>query len=127
MSQFAMETLGAYPVYPGHTNSISLCVLRKYPKINDAFERTSHGWPTALGDGDISGAGGCVHQGLDLIRRIMDHGDTPEEAVAWGVEQWRDRTLVGGDHRARYEEGVAEAERIAPMLLEELRRLKASV
>jgi|SRR6478735_11303894 len=118
-----MEILGAWPVYPGHPCTIALCILRKYPRIADAFAPTEHGWPEALGDGDIPGAGGCVHQGLHLIQRILADGDTPEEATAWGVERWRDRTLVGGDHRDQYEAGVAEAERIAPLLLEELRRL----
>lgn len=119
-----MKTLGAWPVYPGHPCAIALCVLRKYPDIEEAFILDAHNIAAGLGDVDIPGAGGCVSQGLTLIRRVLDGEYTPEEGIARGVDWWRSRTLEGGDHRDQYDAGVAEAERIAPMLLAELKRLK---
>lgn len=129
MSEFAASVLGAWPVYPGHPCALALCILRKYPRVADAYVvplqvgRYSRS-PVALEDSDIPGAGGCVYQALDLIQYVRNGLMTPEQAIASGVATWESDRL-GGDHLHRYEEGVAECERIAPLLLVELQRAAA--
>ena len=130
MSEFAASILGAWPVYPGHPCSLALCILRKYPRIADAYvvQTQPDGGPThpvALGDGDIPGGGGCVYQALDLIQRVRDGLMTPVQAIAWGADAWHHRTVIGRDHPDRYAEGVAEYEHVAPLLLVELQRVAA--
>lgn len=54
-----------------------------------------------------------------LIRHVRRGTMTPDAAIQWGVDGWREQRL-GGDHRARYEEGVAEEAKVLPLLREAL-------
>jgi hypothetical protein len=121
MSLFAKHIIGNWPVYPGHPCTIALCILRKYPRVDDAFTKTADGWSTALSDSDIPGAGGCVSQGLTLIGMVR-RGSTPDAAVHWGLDAWI-RRCESGDHPRALTAGIAEGERVAPILREELRRV----
>lgn len=125
MSAFALDTLGFWPIYPGHPCTLALLVLRKYPQIDEAFARGRE-FPNALEDSDIPGAGGAVHQALWLIGCVRKGTLTPDAAIQWGVDSWRTGRL-GGDHRDRYEEGVAEEAKVVPLLREALVKVAPSV
>lgn len=121
MSAFPLSILGFWPTYPGHPCTLALLVLRKYPDIGTA----STPGRRALEDGDIPGAGGAVHQALWLIGCVRKGTLTPDAAIRWGIDGWREGRL-GGDHRAHYEEGVAEEASVVPLLREALTKVAPS-
>lgn len=74
-------------VYPGHPCVIAYMILKKYESYEKAIERSpGAGYPMALVDGDISGAGGNVYAALDILKAIVEKG--PEEAFSQGEAAW---------------------------------------
>lgn len=123
MSLFAFDTLGFHPAYPGHPCTLALLILRKYPHNESAHvPLPGHSCPAALSDVDIPGAGGAVYKALDLIRHVRKGTLTPDAAIQWGIDGWREDRL-GGDHRDRYPEGVAEEAKVVPLLREALAKV----
>jgi len=121
-----------FPVYPGHPVTLALEIMLTYERnLGEAFAPSIDkdgqplGWCKALGDVNISGAGGCVWNGVDLLRKIQSGQMSPGEAVEWGMKVWKDRTLVGGDHRKAYQEGHEQAERMVWPLLDQIYRAMA--
>lgn len=101
-------------VYPGHPVTIATFILLKY---KDDFEAAlapvgEHEFLRALTDSDIPGAGGCVHQALDLLRKVRKGHLSPEEALEEGKEMWV-RRCKGGDHPKNLDAGNQEAEEIS--------------
>ena len=115
VSLFALSTLGLHPTYPGHPCTLALLILRKYPDIGGA----STPGRRALEDCDIPGAGGAVHQALWIIGCVRKGTLTPDAAIRWGIDGWREGRL-GGDHRDCYEDGAAEEVKVVPLLREAL-------
>lgn len=104
-------------VYPGHPLTIATFILLKFrDNLDFAFAPSDHGWPNALSDTDVPGAGDAVHAGLDLVKKVRDGLLTPEEAVEYADKRWTDfRTNCG--YEDRLEPGRLEAEKIRPDFL----------
>jgi len=101
-------------VYPGHPLTIASFILRKYEgQLDVAFETSSHGWPNALSDGDIPGAGDAVYSALQLLKEVREGVFTPDEAVEVAIARWtKERETCG--YRDRLEPGNEEARSLAP-------------
>ena len=113
------------PVYPGHPVTLALNILLVYGNdIPAALERTKHGWASAVGNTEVAGGGGSVRDACDLLRNFYAEDMTPEEAVSWGHHRWHDRTVRGGDHRKKFEEGQAQANRFESELLKRLHSIR---
>lgn len=124
--------LHEWPVYPGHPVTIALEVLLAYKRnLDEAFAPSLDkdgqvcNWHDALGNSSVSGAGGNVYQGLDLLQKIRTKELTPGQAIEWGMKSWERQTKIGGDHRDKFEEGHAQAERMTWPLLDQLYRAMA--
>lgn len=77
-----------HSVYPGHPVTVGLLIMERYNTIDEALHPTIHGWPEAVGDGAIPGAGSEVHAAVHLLRSIALGERTPEEAVAYARKTW---------------------------------------
>lgn len=119
----ALDTLGFWPTYPGHPCTLALLILRKYPRIADAFVPAEHVFPEALGDSDIP-CGSAVDAALGLIRYVRNGTLAPDAAIQWGVDHWKRDT--DGVFRDRYPEGVAEEASVLPALREALAKVAPS-
>ncbi len=112
---------GEFAVYPGHPLTIALCVVRTFKTLAEATEvdpESPSRFLRALTDGAIPGAGGCVHLGLDVLRRL-ESGESWETVEAWADRAWAecdDQAKGGGsvENKARYIErwkkGQAQAD-----------------
>jgi hypothetical protein len=106
-------------VYPGHPVVIALEVMDAFADYDAAYERTPQGWPAALSHSEVSGSGGAVYQGLEILRLVREGESTPEQAYDFGQEIWaRSRE---NDFRENLESGIAEAEIIREAFLERVR------
>jgi hypothetical protein len=94
-------------VYPGHPVMLALEIMDAFPDHEAAHERTEQGWPVALSHSGVSGSGGAVYQGLEILRLVHEGESTPEEAYDFAQEIWvRSRQ---SDFRENLERGVEEA------------------
>src|SRR4051812_31063959 len=84
---------GQFSVYPGHPIVIAYLVTFAYPNLTSALtpdiqpDGAPYGWPSALGNNDIPGAGGCVHSGLYVLKRIRD-GLTVKQSLEQADQTW---------------------------------------
>lgn len=106
-------------IYPGHPLVIATLILDKYrDTLGEAFERTEHGWPKALGDSDIPGAGDAVYSGLSVLHYIRDGHHTPTQAVEEAIKFWiylRDQSSA---YRDKIAPGNEQALACVPEFLE---------
>lgn len=116
-----------FPVYPGHPITVALEIMLAYERDLDrafapciAKDGTNYGWCDAVGNSDISGAGGNVHLGVDLLRRLRD--GTIHDAIEWAMKTWERQVKIGGDHRNKFIEGQEQAERMVWPLLDQIYR-----
>lgn len=104
---------GSWPVYPGHPITVAWYIVNKYGSFEEANKNTKHGWPRALGDNDIPGAGGEVYMALDFLNKLVD-GATWEDVVAWADHHWRD--YKAGGHGRKVAPGQTQANYVKPLL-----------
>lgn len=118
-------------MYPGHPVTVALEIMLAYERdLDKAFAPcvvggTRLGFCDAVGNPEISGAGGNVHLAVDLLRHVKDGNKTISEAIEWGMKTWERQTKIGGDHRNKFEEGQEQAERMAWPLLDQIYRAMA--
>lgn len=124
--------LREHSVYPGHPITVALEIMLAYERdLDKAFapsigkDGTPDGWCDAVGNSVISGAGGNVYLGVDLLRHIKDGDMTLSEAIEWGMKTWERQTKIGGDHRDQFEKGQEQAERMVWPLLDQIYRAMA--
>lgn len=105
-------------IYPGHPLVIATLILNKYREnLAEAFEKSQWGWPNALSDNDIPGAGDAVHSGLDVLYYIRHEIRTPEEAVQESLKFWSDLRGQSSAYRDKVDSGNAQALQCAPDFL----------
>ncbi len=104
--------------YPGHALVIACCIMDKYPSLAEARKPCinkktgeKHGFPEALGDNDIPGAGGCVYCALDVLE-IEDIDKAIERANYY----WQGE--CGEAYASRYDDGMNEAKELEPLFRE---------
>lgn len=133
-----LEILGEFSVYPGHPVTIAYLITKLYHNYEEAAKRTEYGFPVALGDNRIPGAGGNVYTALSLLeylkngtfcKRAEDKGlSIWGTALAWADEQWAscDSQAKGGYNTKnpdyyikRCQEGQQQADKFKPLLKEQ--------
>lgn len=121
-----------HSVYPGHPITLALEIMLAYDRDLDKAlapcinQRTgeSLGFCDAVGNSEISGAGGNAYTAADLVRRLKDKKPIGE-TIAWGMKQWENQTKIGGNHRKEFEAGQEQAERMVWPLLDQIYRAMA--
>ena len=81
--------------YPGHPIQIALEIMTAFPDYQSANEPTDKGWPAALSNMKVSGSGGAVYQGLEVLKHLHE-GLSPEQAYEAGCKLW-ENSRKGGD------------------------------
>lgn len=97
--------------YPGHALVIATVIMEKYPSFAEVRNGEKYGFPEALGDDDIPGAGGCVYSALDVLAK-----EDVEEAIALADYFWRG--ACSGCYADRYNKGAEEAKDLEPLFRE---------
>lgn len=111
---------GDYPVYPGHPLTVAWQIMAAFPGPSEALATVTTGGlncPEAVADSRISGAGGEVHRGCDLLRKAQQ-GIPANELIAWADECWTNGQA--GGHLKAIEPGLAQAEILKPLFAEKL-------
>jgi hypothetical protein len=105
-------------VYPGHALVIAICIMEKYPSLEEALKPCvskhtgePHGYPNALGDQDIPGAGSCVYLALDVLKM-----EDIEKAIEFANTLWKGECSDG--YKDRYNTGVEQAKELEPVFRE---------
>ena len=97
-------------VYPGHPITLAWCIVKHFPGLPEALKG-------ALTSADIPGAGGNVHSGLDVLRRLssgMEFGLVVDLANRdWDECDNQKRKLYD-----RWKRGQTQAEEILPSFKE---------
>lgn len=110
---------GDYPVYPGHPLTTAWQIMEVFDSPKAALMPAADGlgYPAALTDGRISGAGGEVRAACDLLRKALD-GVPAEELLAWADDRW----IAGsaGGHTRAVAPGLAQANLLKPVFAERL-------
>lgn len=102
-------------VYPGHPITLAFVIVQVYPTFEEAFKKTEHGWPAALGSNDVPGAGGNVYMALDLLRNLQK-GMSAKEAFAGADASWAACDNQGTRNVPRWREGQEQADRFKARL-----------
>lgn len=119
MSYFAKEALGDYTVYPGHPLTLALVIMHRYQSLSQASQRTSFGWPSAVGEGDIPGAGSAIYNALELLNRIADGRTSIDDAASLAAEWWA--YSEAGGHTKNIVPGQEQADRFKGAFLAKAR------
>lgn len=113
-----------FGVYPGHPLIIAYEIMLAFEGDLDKAFAPSYdkngeklGWCEALSDSRVSGAGGCVHNGVRLLKYIQDGVLTPLEALDWCDGLWA--YARSSDFADRIDEGQEQAERYKGHALEQ--------
>lgn len=132
---------GETAVYPGHPSIVAYEIMLAFEDdlakaFAPSYDRDGKklGWCEALSNSEVSGAGGCVHQGVTLLRRIQDGTLTPLEALDYGDVVWGHSRGWGkqedgcwlGDYGRSFEEGQEQADRFKAELLERLLKIEVT-
>lgn len=119
-----------HSVYPGHPITVALEIMFAYERdLDKAFapcigkDGTKLPWCDAVGNSEISGAGGNVHLGVDLLRRLKDKHGTILDAIEWGMKTWVRPGVCGDPHKLM--EGQKQADRMVWPLLDQIYRAMA--
>lgn len=81
--------------YPGHPIQIALEIMAAFPDYRSASEITEKGCAAALSSMKVSGSGGAVNQGLEVLNYLYE-GSSPQQAYKAGCKMWED-SRKGGD------------------------------
>jgi hypothetical protein len=106
---------GSSPVYPGHPLVLATVIMRTFPDFATANAPTPYGWPLALGDCRIPGAGDHVYAAMRCLQIGADGGSI-DEMVAYARAYWTEGEA--GGHTKNVEAGVAQAQAIEPKFRE---------
>ncbi len=87
--RYDRQLFEARAIYPGHPVTIAWAIVNVYDNLDEALTQTEHGFPHALGNGSIPGAGGCVYNGLQFLVYLRD-GMPSDEALAMADRMWAD-------------------------------------
>lgn len=115
-------------VYPGHPITVALEIMLAYERdLDKAFapsirkDGTHYGWCDAVGNSAISGAGGNVYLGVDLLKHIKEGNMTLSQAIEWGMKTWERQSGTAGDQE-KFQKGQEQAERMVWPLLDQVYR-----
>lgn len=99
-----------HAVYPGHPIVTAYMISKSFSSFEEASAPTCHGFPRALGDTRIHGAGSSVYAGLRVLQKLRD-GEAMDSIVAHAADIWR------GETRAHSQEHREDGERQAAQCL----------
>jgi len=119
-AQAVKEATGVWPVYPGHPLTVAWEIMAVFAKPSDALQVVRAGslnCPEAVADNRISGGGGEVYRGCDLLRRAQQ-GEAAEDLIAWADQAWVDGGA--GGHAKAIQPGLEQAEKIKPLFAQKL-------
>ena len=102
---------GAHMVYPGHPLLLATIIMSAYPHFAAANAPTPYGWPAALGDTRIPGAGDHVYAAMRCLE-IGVEGGAIDEMVEFARKYWTEGQA--GGHAKNVEAGIAQAQAIEP-------------
>ena len=77
-----MEYTLDLPIYPGHPMTLACQIAQAFPTLAAAHKPTESGWPEALGNDKVDGAGGYVYAALQALDMLAD-GTPLETVLAW--------------------------------------------
>lgn len=97
-------------VYPGHPLTIAYLITKAHSCFEEAAAPTCHGFARALGNNEVPGAGGNVHHGLEVLRKLHKGWDLPK-AAEWAKQIWA-RT----DRQDHVVQGQEQADKVLPLL-----------
>lgn len=103
------ELTGACPVYPGHPLVVAVQIMSTFGSIAEASAPTEHGWPEALGNSDISGAGCHVGAGLRILQRGAA-GASPDDMIYDANRYWTEGSA--GGHTKNVASGTTQAHQL---------------
>lgn len=109
-------------VYPSHPILVAYFITQLYPSIEEAAEKGKSGYPNAVSDIRIPGAGDCVWQGHGLMVRWA-RGDFEEidDLFHEADNYWfRLNGPKGNNWPDKLRDGQKQAEDIKPLLREAL-------
>lgn len=114
------DATGNWPVYPGHPLTVAWEIMSVFQCPDDALRTVTTGTlncPEAVADNRISGGGGEVYRGCDLLRRAMNGAPTGE------LIEWADRSWIeggAGGHVKAVQPGLDQANLIKPLFVQKL-------
>lgn len=92
--------------YPGHPISLAYFITQVYgDDIEEAYAETERGYPKALEDSRIPGAGGRVHAALELLHYLLNGEVDQEEVFSRAEDIWHSESKIfseGRDCRRAY-------------------------
>lgn len=117
--------LGEFSVYPGHAITIAYLITKVFPTYEAAtapsYDRAGKplGWCEALSNNDIPGAGGNVHNGVDVLRKLHE-GQDIETVYAWADQVWASCDTQKERRPDRWKQGQDQADTVKPRLAAEI-------
>lgn len=119
------EVLGEFAVYPGHPVTLAYIITQVFDTYEEASGRScscgsglhlcGKGWPNALGDSAVPGAGGNVYGALDLLARLHK-GMSWDDAIKHAVDYWDRCDSQKTAYPKRHQEGQEQAEKFLQKL-----------
>jgi len=98
-----------YFTYPGQALVAAACIVQTYRKVEDAAERTRHGFCEAEGNSAIPGAGGVATNAVSALMGYRRHGDI-DQVIHDLHDDWDRLTGPGtGNYEEVHEEGQRRA------------------
>ena len=98
------------PEYPGHALTVALTIMKAFPNLQAAREKTDLHWAAALGHEDVQGARDGVLSALQFLERVMRDRTQMEAHIQWSHLEWRSRVGPGSGHPEQtLEKGLHEA------------------
>lgn len=102
-------------IYPGHFALIAYFIVNQYSSFEEANQGTPSGFPKALAEPSIPGAGGEVYMALNFLKDIVVDGKDAEETFLEYHSRWK----AGGHTKnieSSKEQGAFFWKKLKPML-----------
>ena len=106
-------------VYPGQPLVSAACIVQLYRKVEDAAEKTAHGYSEAEGNRGVPGAGGQASKAVQALMGFRSHGSI-DQVIKDLHTGWR-HTVHPGNFDDAFDPGQAKAEELEPELREALK------
>lgn len=109
------KIIGEFPAYPYHPLITATEIMMAFPDLATAEAATPRGWPRALEESKVGGAGDMVYAGLRTLQRSRE-GVSIDDLIAHASRAWND--CRAGGHENSIEPGNAQALRLEPKFRE---------